>query len=233
MPTLSSWKSIRTLFVITGAVTAGAFLYDYTVGMNVFRSFFNGESSIGFWMRQVGVPFGIAFLIAVACSTYDTFCWFCCGNAIRRHQAAIREGYARIADLKNADSPLIVQAYHVGEVIFRFFVPQKKQFSLLQKEECFAEDWHLYLPLILYGFWPGGIWTGIGYAFEFDLNQAVAFVVLSAANALKALAFGLLAIVVNPWVVLVMVLSLPFLTQRIERYLKGLLVRFTILRSNV
>jgi hypothetical protein len=225
----SSGRFIRILFFIMAETIVMTFFFIcHTFGVNLFRTYWNGESAIGFWITA-GFSFALAYGLAVVCSTYDIFCWFCCGNGIQRHwRNGAKASYPEVAGFKYSKVWLIAKGYWVGETIYRVFVPQADSRYFLGTSETFAKNYHFYLPLIMYGAWPGGVWTGVGYSISHKLNQPLAFAVLSFANAVKMLVFGLLSIVVSPWLLVPAIFTLPFLKKRIEkrvkRFLSGALI---------
>jgi hypothetical protein len=221
------------LFLAIGMVAAVFFLFDLSHAVDFVRTIGNAESSVGLWTRR-RYSVLVAFSIAIFAGTYDLFFWFCAGNKIKRSwQNPLQRSYQQLSWMKTSEVMLLAKSYAVGEAIYHIFVPQPGDLFFLENRETFTKDYHFYLPLVMYGFWPGGIWTGVGYTLAFDLNQILAFLMLMLANACKMLAFGAISIVINPWWALLIIgLGLPLLKWQIQKYLKRIFVKTSILQTD-
>lgn len=159
-------------------------------------SILNGEGSVAYWTKDAALTFWEAIGIAITCSSFDIFTWFCLGGVTKKfYVLEVQPLYKEIdrkADLKtmNGRAEWAKNIYRFCRPVYDFFVP-KSPFA--DKEESFRPTPRYYLPLLLYGSIPGDVFTGVGYSYSFRLNLGIAGFVLAAGNAAKMIVFGRLA----------------------------------------
>ena len=219
-------KLLRRIWVASLLVVCVAiftiFSFNERLATDILRSLFNGEASVGFWMKH-DVPFIWAVTIGIACSTYDILCWVMLFRLLQQvYPKSIRPVYERIYGgeslVANAQTPWLMKAHSIGEWIYRSCVPQPEQVAHAHNGE---RGPHYYWPLVFYGVCPGSIWTGVSYTLAFQLNLVLGTAVLVGANAVKIASLGYLACVTNAWIVVAIVLATPIVRKWIVKYLNA------------
>ncbi|MDP2598698.1 MAG: hypothetical protein Q8P49_02620 [Candidatus Liptonbacteria bacterium] len=212
---LFSFVAIPLLLIVASCL-------DSTYAVNLARTFFNGESAVGFWIKD-GFTFKVAVVIAIFCGTWDTLCWFCLFscfewiyNQVKKFCGKIE---AWIADESKKDfyvggtliatvhpvpvyESAIAKAYAVAKRISSFFQPEKIFAALYDKNGREASPRKLafiYFLLLPLGFVPGCILNGIYCILHYKLNAFVAVPLLLIGNAGKMLASGYIALKIGPW----------------------------------
>ncbi len=214
---------ISFLFVVL-AVTITSY-YDERYAFDLIRSFLNGETAIGFWMKH-GLSLRQAVAMVTICSTYDLFTWFYLFGFIKGVHGRVeswRSGFFRnniaVAKEKSRSASKFLS---LAEKVYLFCVPHPEKICEHGPEKNAVGNPRYYLPLVFYGYCPAYIWTGIGYSMSFRLNTVAAFIVLAAANAMKMITAGYLTIRIGVWGVFAIIITMPFTKWGIEKLLKNL-----------
>jgi hypothetical protein len=191
-------------------------------------SFFIGQSAIPYWGQRGASAWG-AIAIATACGTYDLLFSFCLFHWLRKIYMDKLKGVHQEFDRWTARSQFawLRRTRGIGERVYYFFVPRQSRVYIGAPNPS-AKDYRFYLPLLYYGVMPGGIWTGIGYMMEFNLNPTMGFLAEAAANGLKMVIFGFVSLYCverfdwlahRLWIFVIAAVALPFLKGVVEKQL--------------
>ena len=192
MPKLT-WKVVAALFFLPG-IAVRLFAPHY-LRSALWWSFLNGESSILYWLTHHNLALPYAIMIAIACSTYDIFFWFCLWNWMKKAYHAKLAGPHRELNsfIDRSQYQWLRDARNIGKWIYDRLVPRPERVFPLGTPKFFTKRYLFYLPLPYYGAVPGGIWLGISYSLKFGLNQVSSFFLEAAGNCAKMIASGLIA----------------------------------------
>jgi len=204
---------LLSLLLASSLVTFVSFRSE-TYAVDLARTFFNGETAIGFWIKH-GVLFWTSVLIAILISTWDIRFWFSCFDIAdwciekikslykwfvkkaepfyrripRSELVMVRESFPEIKKERFS------RVYRWGKKIYLFFKPQPQ----IDAEARRKLGIRPYLMLPFFGVTPGFIWSGIQYSRETGLNQTASFLLISAGNALKMVIAGYVSLRIGIW----------------------------------
>ena len=204
-----TWKHILVLFLFPSIF--GRFGFTITVRHLLWASFLNAESAIPLWLTH-GTHFFSAVGIAIACSSYDVFFWFCLMNyCYGLYLTKLIVPYKEFESwAEMSERPWKTRVQGIGARAFRFFVPPSRKAHT---------GWKLHLRLFEYGIIPGGIWPGIGYGIAEGVPWK-ALLVIEFGNALKMVYNGVFArasmkglpwLFEHSWVLSIVIFLIPFL----------------------
>ena len=213
------WLLFFVAIILTITVVS---CYDERLAFDIVRSIANGETSIGFWMKH-GTTFTDAVIIAIICSTYDISSWLYLFNSVhnkweKTDSQILRFFHDRIETaVKNCKN-----FWWLAKKTYQFCVPQPSKIFKDYDAETPKDRRRCYYPLAFYGFFPGYIWTGIGYGIIFQLNQSAVFLILSFFNAIKMICAGYLTLRIGVWGVLFVIITMPFAKYGVEKLLRAI-----------
>jgi hypothetical protein len=185
----------------------------------LFWSFLNSESSMAFWNRRMNLPFLASFGIAMACSSFIIFTWFCLfAKAKTFYDTLVRPLYdelERRTDFEAIGSTAewVRTVYRFCHNIYTLLVPRSAEST--GEKKTIRRTAQRYLPLLAYGFIPTCVLTSIGYSFSFRLNLGTAWLILAIGDAAKIAAFGYFAVKLPLWSVLPVFVIGPMIMRRI------------------
>ena len=198
------WKPIAEAVAILFLFLV--FFGKFQIAERLFLSFVNGESSVAFWVAA-GTPFVPAVAIAIACSSFDIFSYYCGFALLKRfYKEMAKPLYEEIdsrTDLSAIDgnAEWARNAYRWGIGIYRFAVPQPSEDEREGSRSSRRMLWH-YAQLYRYGLTPGSIWTGVGYSFAFKMDLLASGIVVGIGNITKMLLCGYFSIKIPLWSVI-------------------------------
>jgi hypothetical protein len=188
-------------------------------------SLWNGESSVAYWCRVMNLPFLASFAIATTCSSFDIFTWFCLAEKTEKiYDDLTRPLYDRLGNLtgqKTIDQKArwIRVTYRFCCKISRLLIPQLKRNEAGPRTT--EPTMRHYAFLLIYGFVPTCIWTGIGYSLSFKLHLGVAWLILALGNTAKMACFGYFAVKLPFWTALPVFFFGPIIIRHmIDRMMK-------------
>jgi len=197
------WK-VATIAMLTAVAIAFSIRPRY--GWYVILSCTNAELFIGAW-RKAGASYAQALAIAGICSNYDLLSYFVLFGWLR----SVRREEIRIP----WRSKLYGALRRIGKALGHFCVPEPRNGP--------DTRWH-YLPLPLYGAWPGCIVIGANYSLNFKLRQGRAFLLMVAGNFfVKMVFFAWITVSISPYLAIGVLIVFSHLMKRmIERFFRKL-----------